>query len=55
MYALHLEVAGGPVIKLFGNSCGSLRLVATDLLRFKRYLAAKLYDPSERLVEQIVA
>ena len=53
MHALHLETAGGPVIVLFGANVAHLRLLAIDLLRFKRYVSAKLYDPSARLIESI--
>src|SRR5262249_6240067 len=51
MHALHLETAGGPVIVLRGDNLAHLRLLATDLLRFKRYDCAKLYSPDERLIE----
>ena len=54
MHALHLETAGGPMIVLFGANIAHLRLFATDLLRFKRYVSAKLYDPNARLIESIV-
>jgi hypothetical protein len=54
MHALHLETAGGPTIILRGDNLAHLRLLATDLLRYKRYVAAKLYDPDARLVESIV-
>ncbi len=53
MHALHLETAGGPTIVLRGDSLAHLRLLATDLLRYKRYVSAKLYGPDERLVESI--
>ena len=55
MHALHLETAGGPKIVLFGTNIAHLRLLATDLLRFKRYVCAKLYDPDARLIERIVS
>ena len=54
MHALHLETAGGPTIVLRGDSLAHLRLLATDLLRYKRYVSARLYGPDERLVESIV-
>jgi len=54
MHALHLETAGGPMIVLYGSNLAQLRLLATDLLRFKRYVAAKIYDPDARLIESIV-
>ena len=54
MHALHLETAGGPMIVLFGANIAQLRLLAIDLLRYKRYVAAKLYDPNARLIESIV-
>jgi len=54
MHALHLETSGGPTIVLFGANVAQLRLLATDLLRYKRYVSAKLYDPNARLVESIV-
>jgi hypothetical protein len=53
MHALHLETAGGPTIILRGDNLTHLRLLATDLLRFKRYVSAKLYNPEERLIECI--
>jgi len=53
MHALHLETAGGPKIVLFGSNVAHLRLLATDLLRFKRYTAARIYDPDARLIESI--
>ncbi len=37
-----------------GANIAQLRLLAIDLLRYKRYVAAKLYDPNARLVESIV-
>ena len=54
MHSLHLETSGGPTIVLSGDNLGHLRLLATDLLRYKRYVSAKLYDPNARLVESIV-
>ncbi len=54
MHTLHLETAGGPTIVLNGDNLSHLRLLATDLLRYKRYVSAKLYDPNARLVESIV-
>ena len=42
------------MIVLFGTSVADLRLLAIDLLRFKRYVSAKLYDSNERLIETIV-
>jgi len=53
MHSLHLVTAGGPIIVLHGDNLAHLRQLATDLLRFKRYVSAKLYDPSERLIECI--
>ncbi len=53
MHALHLETAGGPTIILRGDNLAHLRLLATDLRRFKRYVSAKLYSPDERLIECI--
>jgi hypothetical protein len=53
MHALHLETAGGPIIVLRGDNLAHLRLLATDLLRFKRYVCAKIYDPEARLIESI--
>lgn len=42
------------MIVLFGANIAQLRMLATDLLRFKRYVSAKLYDPNARLIESIV-
>lgn len=53
MHALHLETAAGPVIVLRGDNLAHLRLLATDLLRFKRYVSARLYGPDARLIECI--
>jgi hypothetical protein len=54
MLALHLETSGGPTIVLRSDSLAHLRLLATDLLRYKRYVSAKVYGPDERLIESIV-
>jgi hypothetical protein len=54
MHALHLETSGGPTIVLYGANVAQLRLLATDLLRYKRYVSAKVYGPDERLIESIV-
>jgi len=53
MHALHLETSGGPTIVLHSENLAHLRLLATDLLRFKRYVCAKLYGPDARLIERI--
>jgi hypothetical protein len=55
MHALHLKTAGGTMIVLFGANIAQLRLLATDLLRYKRYVSAKLYGPDERLIESIAS
>jgi hypothetical protein len=53
MHALHLETAGGSTIVLRSDNLSHLRLLATDLLRFKRYVSAKVYGPDARLLECI--
>jgi hypothetical protein len=53
MNALHLQTAGGPVLVVFGATLGELRMIAVDLLRYKRYLTARIFDPDARLMEHI--
>ena len=53
MNALHLQTTGGPVVVLFGATLTELRMIAVDLLRYKRYLTARIFDPDARLLEHI--
>jgi hypothetical protein len=53
MNALHLQTAGGPVVVVFGATLSELRMIAVDLLRCKRYLAARIFDRDARLMEHI--